>query len=152
MSDQPHYEKDEKNEKEDEKVEEKTVEEKYRRDPLSAIIWALILIWAGLVFLADNMGMLASFRLPAGVVPGAGFIHPEAWSVIFVGGGVILLAEVVIRLLVPIYRQPVGGTIFLAAVFLGIGLGNIFGWNVVWPLILIALGLSVLLRGAWRRP
>ena len=152
MSDQPHFEKEEKDEKEDEKRDEKTVEEKYRRDPLSAVIWAVILVWAGLVFLADNLGMLASFRLPAGLAPGAGFIHPEAWSVIFIGAGIIVLGEVVIRVLVPIYRQPVGGTLILAAVLVGIGLGNIFGWNVVWPLILIAIGLSVLLRGFWRRP
>ena len=45
---------DEKDEKElmkhDEKVEE--------RDVLSSIVWAAILIWAGLVFLAVNSGWL----------------------------------------------------------------------------------------------
>ena len=58
---------DEKQEKSDEKelekqeeksTDEKSYEEKYRRDPLGAVVWALILIWAGLVLLAQNMGTL----------------------------------------------------------------------------------------------
>jgi hypothetical protein len=49
-------EKDEKEEKErhehekdDEKREEKSPEEKWRRDPVGSVIWACILIWAGVV-------------------------------------------------------------------------------------------------------
>ena len=36
-------------EKQEEKTAEKSFDEKYRRDPLSAIIWAAILIWAGVL-------------------------------------------------------------------------------------------------------
>ncbi len=141
-------------EKEQEKQEEKTAEkswdEKYRRDPLSAIIWAVILIWAGLVFLAENLGMLSGLQNRASDIPGLTIIGFGAWSVFFLGAGVIVLIEALVRLAVPDYRRPVGGNIFLAAIFFGIGLGGIFGWNVTWPLILIALGLIVLLRGFWR--
>ena len=58
---------DEKQEKFDEKelekqeeksADEKNYDEKYRRDPLGSIVWALILIWVGLVLLAQNMGYL----------------------------------------------------------------------------------------------
>ena len=45
-------------EKRDEKSEEKTWEEKWQRDPLTSITWAAIFIWAGLVFLASNLGIL----------------------------------------------------------------------------------------------
>ncbi len=51
---------DEKEEKKEEK-DEKSREEKWRRDPLSAAIWAGILIWAGLVC---SLALLSSW-LPA---------------------------------------------------------------------------------------
>jgi len=125
-------------EKEHEKEEEKARGgwgyEKWHRDPLSGVVWAAMLIWAGLVLLGENMGLLASLEWVG------------AWGLIFIGAGGIVLLEVVVRLLVPSYRRPVGGTLFFAVILLGIGFGNLFGWNVVWPLILIALGLSILLR------
>lgn len=144
MTEPRHDEKSEKDEKESTKQEEKTMEEKWRRDPLGRVIWAGILIWAGLVFLAENLGLLS-------FVPGAFPFGIGVWGVILAGAGIILLIEVVIRLLVPAYRQPVGGTVILALVFIGIGLGNWFGWNLIWPIILIAIGLSILLRAFLRR-
>lgn len=134
-------------EKKDEKSpEEKNWEEKYRRDPLGSIIWACILIWAGLVFLADNLKLI-DFR----VIPGlpSGF-NSEPWSWILIGAGILILIEVVIRLTVPDYRRPVMGSIFLAIVLIGIGLGNLFNWNITGALILIALGLMIILRGVFR--
>jgi hypothetical protein len=138
-------------EKEREKRDEKTAEEKWRRDPLGAIVWAAILIWAGLVFLADNLGYLEALRdLPAQgpvwFIGGAG-----AWSLVLLGAGVIILGEVVVRLLVPAYRRAVTGSIIFAVVLIGLGLGNLTNWNLIWPLILIGLGLSFLLRGFIRR-
>ncbi len=149
MSERPHYEKEEKEEKprqmqeKDEKheeKEEKNWEEKWRRDPLSGIVWAGILIWAGLVLLVDNLGLLARFE------------RLDAWAVIFIGAGLIVLLEVAIRLLVPAYRRAVTGTLILGFILIGIGLENLLSWNVIWPLILIALGVFILVRGLiWRR-
>jgi hypothetical protein len=98
-------------EKEREKQEEKSVE-KYRRDPLGAIIWALILIWAGVVLLLDNLGYLDQVRSALAVESPAWLerIGAGAWPLIFLGAGVILLFEVLIRLLVPAYRRSVTGT------------------------------------------
>ncbi len=143
MADHNFDEKSEKDEKERNKHEEKTMEEKWRRDPLSRVTWAVILIWGGLVFLAANLGFLSPFiaNVPLAAVPYIG-----AWGVFMVGAGIILLLEVIVRLVVPAYRSPIGGTFFLALVFIAIGLGNWFGWNVIWPFILIALGLSILFR------
>ena len=157
MSNQSMDEKQERDEKREEKDEkevmkrdEKTIEEKYRDDPLGGVTWAAILIWAGLTFLAQNMGWLA--RITINQLPEGWHVETiEAWTVIFIGAGVILLINALVRVVIPAYRSPVGGTIILAAVFLGIGLGNLFGWAVVWPIILIALGISVLLRGIVRR-
>jgi hypothetical protein len=144
MSEQPRQEYGEKHEKRDEKQEkenekrEKSLDEKWRRDPVSAAVWAFILIWAGLVFLADNLNLLEDSPL-------------EGWSIFFVGAGVILLLEVVFRLVAPSYRQPVIGTIILAVIFLGIGLGELVSWTVIGPLLLIGLGAYILLSGLFRR-
>ena len=144
---------DEKDEKElgkrDEKHEEKSYEEKYRRDPLGSLMWAIILIWAGVVLLADNLGMLENLKIRTSDLPFyIPFFGSSAWSLFFVGAGVIVLIEIVIRLLVPTYRQHILGTLIWAIVLLGIGIGN---WAIVGPLILIAIGASILFGGAFRR-
>jgi hypothetical protein len=131
----------EKYEKEEEK-EEKSWDEKSRRDPLSAAVWAAILIWAGLVLLVQNMGLLDSLRILG--------TRLEAWPIILIGAGMIVLLEVLVRLVVPSYRQAVGGTLVFAVILVGIGLGNLFGWTVVLPLVLIVIGVSMLLRGLIR--
>ncbi|MBN2550230.1 MAG: hypothetical protein JXB15_13790 [Anaerolineales bacterium] len=139
-------------EKRDEK-EEKTTDEKWRNDPLSAVVWALILIWAGLVFMASNLGWLDSFLRRSSDIPGLGFLEKiwGAWPIVLIGAGVIVLGEVVIRLLVPAYRRSVTGTIILGVVLIGIGLGDLISWNLIWPLVLIILGASILLRGLGRK-
>jgi hypothetical protein len=154
------YEQPEKNEKDrqknEEKTEEKSVDEKWRRDPLGSAVWALILIWAGFVLLAGNVGWLdflndmleqIQFSLAESI-----FAIPDmrlsSWSLIFLGAGLLLLAEVVIRLLFASYRRPVLGTSILAIVFLAIGIGS---WGLIWPLVLIVIGLALLLGGLFRR-
>jgi len=139
-----HYgEKDEKLEKQDEK-DEKSRGEKWRNDPLGAVIWALILIWTGLVFLADNLGWLTQFELA------------NSWGLIFIGAGLIVWLEVLIRLVMPQYRRPVVGTFIFGIILLGIGAGITFGttpqvWSIIFALVIIAAGVSILLRGLGRR-
>jgi hypothetical protein len=143
-------------EKEREKQEEKSPEEKRwdeksRRDPLSAVVWAAILVWAGLVLLANNLGFLDALfdRLPS---DGTGWFVDASgtWSLILLGAGVIVLLEVLVRLLVPDYRRPVGGSLILAVFLIGVGLSNFFSWNLLWPFILIGIGIVVLLRSFLR--
>ena len=128
---------DEKAEKEREKEEKDdlTWEEKWRRDPLSAAVWALVLIWAGLVLLADNLELFADVE------------WFSAWGLILTGAGMILLLEIAARLLMPDYQWPVGGSLIVAAVLLGLGLSNLVAAAIAWPLILIAIGMGLLLRG-----
>lgn len=141
---------DEKNEKERDKQEEKTFEEKWRRDPLGTLAWAVILIWAGLVFMAENLGMLKNLRTWISMPEGMNDFYPNAWPLIFMGAGIIILIEVAIRLAMPIYRKPILGNIILAIVFIGIGLGSL-GAKLIWPLILIVIGLSIVLRSVFRQ-
>ena len=130
--------KDEKQEKEEEK-QEKTWDEKWRRDPINAAVWAVILIWGGLVLLASNLGLFDRFEVIDG------------WELFFVGAGTILLLEVVFRLLVPAYRQPIIGNMILAIIFLAIGLGGLVNWGIIWGLAIIAIGLYLLFGGLRRR-
>jgi Na+/melibiose symporter-like transporter len=142
MSEQRPYQRPEKEEeKQHEKEDEKRQEEKWRRDPLGAVLWAAVLIWAGLVLLAINTGYLDTIGLPG----------LDAWPLIFIGAGVIVLVGVVIRLAVPTYRRAVVGTIIWGLILVGIGLGGLYGWDVIWPLIVIAIGLSILVGGLTRR-
>ena len=143
---------DEKDEKElmkhDEKVEE--------RDVLSSIVWAAILIWAGLVFLAVNSGwldrVLAVGFIAKYLPKGMEVFEPAVWGIIMLGAGVILLAEAAIRMLVPQFHRHLGGTLVVAAIFIAVGLGNLFQrWELVWPFILIAVGTSILFGGLLRK-
>jgi hypothetical protein len=131
MSEPQHEEKfDEKRREKD----EKSLEEKWRDDPLGTAVWALILIWAGLALLLDSMGVLDDSSI-------------NGWQLAFTGAGVILLLEALLRLIVPSYRQPVIGTVILGVVFLAIGLGELINLGVILALAVILIGLSLLLRG-----
>lgn len=147
MSDQQYDEK-ELRKREEKSTEEKTVDEKWRRDPLSAVVWAAILIWAGIVLLLNNLGYVRSIDFRLGETASRFDFRIENWGLIFLGAGVIVLIEVAIRLLVPSYRRQVTGTFIFALVLIAIGVGN---WELIWPFILIAIGLSVLLGGITRR-
>jgi hypothetical protein len=141
----PHGEKPEKKEKEDEKEQEKRrekdqgLDEKFRRDPLAATGWALVLIWAGLVLLAENLGYLSR-------------IAPfETWNLILIGAGVIVLLGAAVRYMVPAYRRPVGGSVILGIILLAVGLGETMRTGVVWAAALILIGVFMLLRAMVRK-
>jgi hypothetical protein len=137
------FEMDEKTEeKQHEKMDEKTWEEKNRSDPLSRVIWAGILIWAGVVLLANNLGILRD-------VPFLGDMG--AWSLAFAGAGLIILVEVLIRLVVPEYSGPIIGSLIIALVLLGIGLDDLVGWSIIWPVIVIGFGVIILFRALVRK-
>jgi len=145
-------EKGEKPEKDNEKQEksrgEKNWDEKWRRDPLNAAVWALILIWLGLTLLARNLDAFQSAS-----VLGAPMAE-EGWSrLFFAGAGGILLLQALFRLQVPAYRAPVVGTIILAVVFLAIGLGDWISnlWWILLPILVILVGLLILFRGVFRK-
>lgn len=150
MSKQDMYEKEEKDlameEKSEEKVQEKEAEkrweEKWSRDPLSAVVWATILIWAGVVLLAANLNLLDRF----GWLGDLG-----AWSIVLGGVGLILLVEVLIRLLIPAFSGPIVGTLILGFILIGVSLGSLITWDLIWPVILIAVGIIVLLGNILRR-
>ncbi len=148
---------DEKDEKDLNKRQEKSTEEKWSRDPLAALVWASIFIWAGVVLLFSSLGAFETLSDFIRELPirdwsiGGGESRSfdlGAWNVFFVGAAIILFVEAAVRLLVPAYRRSVSGTLILGFIFLGIGIGN---WTLIWALGLIALGVSILLRGIRRK-
>ena len=131
---QQRNEKDEK----DEKDQGEGWDEKWRRDPIDAAMWAFVLIWAGLVLLSSNLGWFDDLGV-------------NTWGIGFIGAGFIVLFAAVIRLLVPAYRRPLTSSLILAVVFFGVGIGIATDqWVVIVPLILIAIGVAALLYGLFR--
>ena len=129
MSEPRRDEKEEKNEK----GRDDSWDEKWRRDPVEAAVWAFVLIWAGIVWLLSNTGTLENiFGEKA-----------EWWAVGFLGAGLIVLLGVGVRLVVPAWRRPITGSLILGLIFIGIALGQLTGgWVVVGPLVLIGIGIA----------
>ncbi len=111
-----------------------------RRDPLSGIFWAALLMLAGMIFLADNLGYLPNYN------------NADVWSWIMLGAGGLLLVEAFVRAVTPDLPGPNLFTAILGFVLLAFGAGSVFGLTLEnwWPLILIVLGLSTLVRGLRR--
>jgi len=113
MSEERRKNRDEKDEKE-EKNRNESWDEKWRRDPVDAAVWALILIWAGLVWLAHNMEWLWD--------RGTDGRDEKSVALGFLGAGVIVLLGVVLRLVVPAYRRPIIGSLIFGVILFGIGI------------------------------
>ncbi len=111
-------------------------DQKWRRDPVDAAMWAVILIWIGIVLLGSTTGFFDSIeeKMPS-------------WSIGFLGAGVIVLLTAAFRLVVPAYRRPLVGNVIFGVILVGVGLGELTNWPVVGALIVIGIGVSVLLRG-----
>jgi hypothetical protein len=137
------------NEKEEEKRGEKDEEkgrgqgwdEKWERDRLRMISIAAIFIWGGLVAFAGTLNLF-NYNWEG-----------QGWAVFLLGTGVILIGKVIIRLLIPEYRRAIGGSLIIGFILLAVGISDLtdWSWNYIWPIILVAIGLSILLRGALRR-
>ncbi len=127
---------------EDEKEREKEREkagEKFRRDPISGAFWAGILILAGLIFLADNMGYLPKIG------------NAQVWHWIVFGAGIALLLEALVRTLSPDYARPVTGRFILSGVLIVVGASGIINTELTWPLILVVIGIGILINTLLRR-
>jgi hypothetical protein len=101
----------------------------FQEDRLDKVMWAAAFIWAGLVILGNNLG----------------YLDGDGWSLFFRGAGLLLLVELAVRLLVPSHRRDLLGTLFLAGFLLWLG-----DWALLWPLILIGIGGSILIHHFFR--
>lgn len=139
MSEQRRNEKEEEKRREKQEEKGRSLEEKWQHDRLRAISIACILIWAGLVALGGTLGLF-NYSWDS-----------HGWSIFLLGTGVILIVKVIIRALIPEYRRPLGASLIIGFILLAVGIGDLVGWTYIWPIILIAIGLFIVLRGAFRR-
>ena len=97
--------------------------------------------------LAGNLGylttLLSRLNLRIADVPWQLPVSSEVWTIFFLGLGVILLLGVLLRMLVPAFRHDVLGNAILAIVAFSVSLWRV---DLIWPFILIAVGVSILLR------
>jgi len=108
----------------------KSREEKWQPDRWDAVGWALIFIWGALVLLAQNTNYAMNFRWWDGL------------SVFITGVGVIVL----LGLFIPSHRHRMIGSLIFGFILIGIGLGGLVEWNLVWPLVLFVIGIIILLK------
>jgi hypothetical protein len=113
--------------------------ERKERRRLAGLWWAVVLIWAGLVFGADGMGLLPQIG------------DADAWSWIFLGAGTLGMLGALYRLISPSVADPTTWDWVWASFCLIIGLGGFTTLDIAWPLVLILAGGMILVDVSWRR-
>ena len=109
----------------------------WESDRMDAFSWAALFVWGALVLFASSTTWHESYD------------WWDGWGVLFIGGGVIVIAEALIRLTTPEYRWKFGWTLMWGIVFLSFGLNAFYGpaWL---ALALVAFGVATL-AGALRK-
>jgi hypothetical protein len=105
-------------------------------DPINRVVWAALLMMAGVVLLADQLGKLPSY-------PNAG-----AWDWIMLGAGAVLLLAELVRAVSGDYGRPSGWILIAGVALIGVGASAVFGVSMalLWPAALIAVGIVLLAR------
>ena len=111
------------------------IEEKWRRDPFSALFAGLIVILAGILWFLSAQDVIGS---------------GEWWAYFLIGLGGIFIIERLVRYANPAYRRPMFGRMLLGVILICVGASNIYGIREWWPLIVVAIGLAVVLFGIQR--
>lgn len=132
-------------------TKEQVVIERHKgRNDISTFAWAFVLLWAGFIFLAENLGYLQRWITSIRGLPERAYAF-SAWPVVFLGAGVIFLIEAILRIILPGERKHFTGSLIMAAVGIGVGLGQMYSWSLIGPFVLIAIGISFLLRAVFSR-
>jgi len=118
--------------------ESKVRSEQEARKRLESLWWAGVLIWAGLVFAADSLGIL----------PQVG--EASAWSWVFFGAGLYGMLGNLYRLTSLDQPNPTAWDYIWSGFLLLVGLGDVTTVDVFWPLVLVIVG-AVILVGALRQ-
>jgi hypothetical protein len=121
---------------------EKSWDEKWRRDPINAISWAAVFIWAGLGLIAETTGWGPDT-----------FSWWKTWAVILAGAGVIFIVAALVRLAFPEHRRPITGNMIVGLILLAVGLGDLtsWGWGTLGAILFIGIGVIIILTGIFRR-
>ena len=99
---------------------------------IEGIYWAVVFLWAGLIFGLDTLGVLPQ-------VGGAG-----AWSWVFAGAGLLALLGNIVRVSSVDWPNPTTWDYIWASVLLIVGLGGFVNVDIAFPIILIVVGIAFL--------
>jgi multidrug transporter EmrE-like cation transporter len=102
--------------------------EKWHEDPLGGVFFGLILIIGASIYIFKE-------RLP---------VEPW-WALIIVAIGCIFILEALVRSVRTEYRRPSLGKAVWGIIFIAIGMGFFYGFEEVWPVIIIVAGVIILL-------
>jgi hypothetical protein len=121
------------------KVEETARAEHKERKRLEAIWWAGALIWAGLVFAADSLGLLPQIG------------ESDAWSWVFFGAGLYGMLGNLYRVANQNFPNPMAWDYIWSGGLLIVGLASMSLVDVFWPLILVLVGVVILAETLFQR-
>lgn len=121
------------------KAEETATAEREERSRLEAMWWAGALIWAGLVFAADSLGLLPQIG------------ESDAWSWVFLGAGLYGTLGNLYRVANPNSPNPTAWDTIWSGGLLIIGLAGMSPVDIFWPLILVLVGVVILAETLFQR-
>ena len=97
------------------------------------MIFALIIIWLGVFLLFRTRTCFAD--------------NDQGWAIFVWGVAAIWLVEILLRLVVPRWRQPLSGHVRLDGHRRGVGFGLWTNdWEIFGPIVLIAVGVAIVAR------
>ncbi|MCK4637311.1 MAG: hypothetical protein KAT49_05470, partial [Methanomicrobia archaeon] len=128
-----HHKKGEKSEKHEKEEKGGEKEEKFTRDPISAIFVGVLVIFLGIVFYFASNEMY-------------GISWENVWNYILMCVGGAFLLSALLHSIVPQYRRPIMGEALVGLILLTVGIVSIYEieW---WPLVLIIVGALVIIYG-----
>ena len=107
------------------------MEEKWRRDPISGVVSALIVLVLGVLLTLAARDVIS---------------WDDWWKYYLIGIGVVFLIEVLIRRLKTAYRRPMFGRFVAGLVLICLGVAFVGGFGSWWPLIIVAIAVAILVR------
>ena len=121
------------------KAEQELLRQKSERKRLESFWWGAVIIWAGIIFVADYLEIL----------PEVG--EAGAWSWIFLGAGVLGLVAAIIRAASADLPKATNGDYSWSAVFLVVGASGFVGGGIAFPIVLIVIGIAMIANVILRR-
>ncbi len=102
------------------------------RSRAKAIYWAVVLIWAGLLFATDDLGFLPEIG------------SADAWTYLALGAGLLGSLMNVLYATSSSTPNPTSWNWIWSGFWLVVGLGGFFDFDMFWPLALVLIGLIAL--------
>jgi hypothetical protein len=109
---------------------------RHHNHPLRGLFWGLLLIVLGILFFGEKQGWF-----PSG----------NWWQYLLIAIGGCFIIDGLINLAVPQPVHDIAGKFIPGVILVCIGLAFIYGFEMWWPLVLVAAGVVILLSLLFRR-